>query len=74
MVFIGPKNKEVASKLLAAAAEAGLSPKVVVAKTDGFEVPQEVVDIFEGKTKKKSTRKSKAEAVPEADDSKEGND
>lgn len=74
MTFIGPKNKEIAVRLLDAASKAGLPSSAVKTVNGGFEVPEEVVEIFEAKPKRKAASKSKAEAVPEADDKKEGND
>lgn len=45
-VRIIPKNAETAKALLDAAATAGQSPKVVVATSDAYVVPDEVADIY----------------------------
>lgn len=74
-VLISPKSKDNARKLLAAAEVAELPSRVVRAVRDGFLVPQEVADIFNGAdekpaAKKKAAPKTKAKAEPEADEPK----
>jgi hypothetical protein len=73
--LIQPKTKAVAQKLLAAAEVAEMPSKVVRSNRDGFLVPQEVADIYNGEgvksaPKKKAAPKTKAKAEPEADEPK----
>jgi len=71
-VVIKPKNRENARALLAAAEVAELDPSVVVAVRDGFSVPEEVADIFNGADAKPAAKKkaasTKAKAKAEADE------
>lgn len=62
LVTVGPKSKAVAQGLLAAAEVAELPASVVEAVPGGFRVPQEVADIFNGKSAKKEPAASKAKA------------
>jgi len=76
MTFIGPKNKELASKLLDAARVVDAPASSVKSVLNGFEVPQEVADAFDEMEKppapkKTTTTKSKATAKSSADDKKE---
>lgn len=75
-VLIKPKSKAVAKKLFAAVEVAELSTRVVRSTRDGFLVPQEVADIYNGEEskpapKKKAAPKTKAKAEPKADEPKE---
>lgn len=45
--FVGPRSREMARKLIDAAGEVGLSPKVIKTTNGGYLVPVEVVDYLE---------------------------
>ena len=76
-VLIGPKTQAVARALFAAAEVAELPRSVVRSSSKGFHVPQEVADLYNGKSEdkpnppKKSAPKTKAKAAPVADEPKE---
>lgn len=79
MILVGPKNKDTALKLLAAADKLELGPSVVKATLNGFLVPEEVAAEMEAAdaaemapAQPKSTRSKKATAAAKADDTKEG--
>ena len=65
--FIGGKTPENAQRALAAAEALGLDPSVVRTTLDGFVVPENVLDEYEGKGEKKSTaKKTPAKATAKA--------
>lgn len=71
-VLISPKSGDVARRLLAAAEVAELPVDVVQSGKNGFLVPQEVADIFNGADAKPAAKKkaasTKAKATAEADE------
>jgi hypothetical protein len=58
--FIGGRSSENAKRALDAAEKVGLGPEVVMTNTDGYIVPNEVLDAYNGEDEKKAPAKKPA--------------